>query len=105
MNTSACHAVIAIVTSSGGSKKLGILDQRHDAVDDIVRARRVPSPQLLGSPERRTLDLNALSDRGVTLVGRLSGLRDRTLQFSGSLTNLCASADLKLGRLLDAIDA
>src|SRR5690606_4616745 len=50
---------------------VGILDERYDEVDDIVRARRVPSPQLVGTPERATLDLNALSERGVELVGRL----------------------------------
>jgi putative flavoprotein involved in K+ transport len=84
--------------------RLGILDERYDEVDDIARARRVPSLQLLGSPERRDLDLNALSSRGVGLVGRLVGYRDGKLQFSGSLANLCAAADLKLNRLLDAID-
>jgi putative flavoprotein involved in K+ transport len=83
----------------------GILDQRYDEVDDLSRARRVSSPQLVGSPERLTLDLNALTDRGVRLVGRLAGLRDGKLQFSGSLRNLCALADLKLGRLLEAFDA
>ena len=39
----------------------GVLDQRYDEVDDIERARKVPSLQLIGSPERRTLDLNALA--------------------------------------------
>ena len=83
---------------------LGILDERYDAVDDIVRVRRIPSPQLIGSPERATLDLNSLTDRGVTLVGRLVGIQDGRAQFSGSLGNHCAMADLKLGRLLDSID-
>jgi putative flavoprotein involved in K+ transport len=83
---------------------LGILDERYDTIDDIVRARRVPSPQLIGTPERTTLDLNALVERGVTLVGRLVGMHDGKAQFSGSLPNHCAMADLKLGRLLDAID-
>ena len=82
----------------------GILDQRYDEVDDIDRARRVPSPQLAGSPDRSTLDLNALTDRGVRLRGRLVGVRDGMLQFSGSLRHHCVSADLKLGRLLDTID-
>jgi putative flavoprotein involved in K+ transport len=82
----------------------GVLDQRYDEVDDIVRARRVPSMQLAGSPERATFDLNALTSIGVTLVGRLAGIRDGNAQFSGSLRNKCALADLKLGRLLDAID-
>jgi putative flavoprotein involved in K+ transport len=82
----------------------GILDQRYDEVDDIVRARRVPSPQLVGTPERATLDLNLLRERGVNIVGRLVGVRDGVAQFSGSLRNHCAMADLKLTRLLDTID-
>ena len=82
----------------------GVLDQRYDEVDDIERARKVPSLQLIGSPERRTLDLNALGDSGVRLVGRLAGINDGRLQFSGSLANQCALSDLKLGRLLDVID-
>lgn len=82
----------------------GVLGERYDAVDDIVRARGVPSMQLAGSPERATFDLNALSAGGVTLVGRLAGIRDGHAQFSGSLRNKCELADLKLGRLLNLID-
>jgi putative flavoprotein involved in K+ transport len=82
----------------------GIHDERYDEVDDIVRARRVPSPQLVGSPERRTLDLNALIEQGVEVVGRLVGVNSGRLQFSGSLANHCAMADLKLNRLLERID-
>jgi len=33
-----------------------------DEVDDIARARRVPSLQLAGTPDRSTLDLNALTE-------------------------------------------
>ncbi|HSN70965.1 MAG TPA: NAD(P)-binding domain-containing protein [Steroidobacteraceae bacterium] len=83
---------------------LGVLDERYDEVDDIVRVRRIPSPQLVGTPERSTLDLNALSDRGVELVGRLVGVVEGRAQFSGSLPNHCSMADLKLARLLDRID-
>jgi len=82
----------------------GVLDQRYDEVDDLVRARHVPSMQLVGSPGR-TLDLNALTSAGVRLAGRLAGIQDGVAQFSGSLPNVCALADLKLNRLLDTIDA
>ncbi len=82
----------------------GVLDERYDEVDNIVRARRVPSLQLDGSPERATLDLNALTGIGVKLVGRLAGIGDGKAQFSGSLRNLCALSDLKMDRLLDTID-
>ena len=82
----------------------GVLDQGYREVPDIVRARRLPSFQLIGSPERRTLDLNRLSGMGVELVGRVVGAYHGRLQFSGSLSNYCALADLKLNRLLDLID-
>ena len=82
----------------------GVLDERYDEVDDIVRARRVPSMQLAGSDERVSFDLNALSALGVKLVGRLAGINDGRAQFSGSLRNKCELADLKLGRLLDTLD-
>ncbi len=55
----------------------GVLDERYDEVDDIARARRVPSLQLAGTPDRSTLDLNALTDIGVRLVGRLAGIARR----------------------------
>jgi putative flavoprotein involved in K+ transport len=83
---------------------IGMMDERYDEVDDIVRARRLPSLQVVGTPTRTTLDLNALTSVGVRLVGRLAGISDGRAQFSGSLRNVCALADLKLGRLLDAVD-
>jgi putative flavoprotein involved in K+ transport len=84
----------------------GVLDERYDEVEDIARARRVPSLQLAGTPDRSTLDLNALTDIGVRLVGRLAGITaDGKAQFAGSLRNTCALSDLKMGRLLDLIDA
>jgi putative flavoprotein involved in K+ transport len=79
----------------------GVLDERYDQVDDIVRARNVPSLQLAGYPERRTIDLNSLTAIGVKLVGRLAGINGGKAQFSGALRNHCAMADLKTARLLD----
>jgi putative flavoprotein involved in K+ transport len=85
-------------------KVTGVLDQCIYEVDDVNRVRRVPSPQLIGSDEHRTVDLNVLSQQGVELVGRLHGIRDGSLQFSGSLRNVCKLADLKMNRLLAGID-
>ena len=86
----------------------GVLNDRYDEIDDIVRARNVPSLQLAGSPERRTVDLNSLTRIGVKLIGRLVSvsisISDGKAQFSGSLRNQCALADLKMTRLLDRID-
>jgi putative flavoprotein involved in K+ transport len=83
----------------------GILDQRYDQIEDLARARNVPSLQLAGYPDRRTLDLNSLTALGVKLVGRLAGIRDGTALFSGGLANQAALSDLKMNRLLDTLDA
>ena len=82
----------------------GVLDEPYDQVDDVTRARSLPSFQLVGSPARATIDLNALRDLGVRIVGRVAGLRDGTALLSGSLRNQCTLADLKLARLLDSVD-
>jgi len=82
----------------------GVWDQRYDEVDDLTRARRLPSPQLAGTPERTTLDLTALASMGVELVGRWAALRDGRALFSGGLRNMFSLADLKLRRLLDTFD-
>jgi putative flavoprotein involved in K+ transport len=82
----------------------GLQDEQYDEVDDINRARSVPSLQLTGSATRQTLDLNALTDQGVRLVGRLAAIRDGTALFSGSLRNQCSLSDLKMNRLLNTID-
>jgi putative flavoprotein involved in K+ transport len=82
----------------------GVSDETYTEVDDIVRARNVPSPQLIGTPERVTIDLNSLTSIGVKLIGRVAGINGGKAQFSGSLRNLCALADLKQARLLGTLD-
>ena len=82
----------------------GVWDQRYDEVDDLTRARRLPSPQLVGTPERSTLDLNELASMGVELVGRWAAVRDGRALFSGGLRNVFSLADLKMARLLDTFD-
>jgi putative flavoprotein involved in K+ transport len=84
--------------------RCGIHDERYDEVEDINRGRRLPSPQLVGSHDKRILDLNSLTDHGARLTGRLMGVRDGVAMFSGSLKNVCALADLKMQRLLKTID-
>ncbi len=82
----------------------GVWDQRYDEVEDLTRARRLPSPQLVGTPERMTLDLNALVSMGVELVGRWAAVRDGRALLSGGLRNVFSLADLKMERLLDTFD-
>lgn len=83
---------------------IGLMDLAYDQVDDVTRARRLPSLQLIGTLERRSIDLNTLQEQGVEVVGRLVGLAQDKVQFSGSLQNQCAMADLKMNRMLAAID-
>lgn len=83
---------------------VGFLDLGIDEVDDATRARHVPSMQLIGSPNRQTISLNSLQALGVKITGRLTGLSGTKAQFSGSLANVCALADLKMNRLLQSID-
>ncbi len=82
----------------------GLWDQRYDEVEDLARARRLPSPQLVGTPERTTLDLNALAALGVEVVGRWAAVRDGRALFSGGLRNVLGLADLKMERLLGTFD-
>lgn len=84
--------------------RVGLLNEGYREVDDIQRARRVPSAQLVGGDSGSTLDLNSLSEGGVKLVGRLSSIHSDTLHFSGALPNVCKLADLKMNRLLRGID-
>jgi putative flavoprotein involved in K+ transport len=82
----------------------GVWNQRYDEIDDLERARNLPSPQLIGTPERASLDLNVLRAAGVEIVGRLAAIREGRALFSGGLRNQFALADLKMQRLLDTFD-
>jgi putative flavoprotein involved in K+ transport len=82
----------------------GLLAERYDEVDDLTRARHLPSPQLTGTPEAVTTDLNTLTELGIRIVGRLGRITDGVAQFSGGLHNTCALADLKMNRFLNRAD-
>jgi putative flavoprotein involved in K+ transport len=82
----------------------GLLAEGYDEIDDITRARHLPSPQLTGAPFAVFSDLNTLAERGIRIVGRLGRIADGVAQFSGSLANTCALADLKMNRFLDRAD-
>jgi putative flavoprotein involved in K+ transport len=82
----------------------GLLAERYDEIDDLTRARHLPSPQLTGTPGAAMTDLGMLMARGVRIVGRLGRVVDGVAQFSGSLPNTCALADLKMNRFLKRAD-
>ena len=84
--------------------RIGQLDERWNEVDDLQRARRHASVQVVGSEDRHEVDLPSLLRFGVTLVGRLMAIRGRTAFCSGGLGSVVSNADLKQARLLRRID-
>jgi putative flavoprotein involved in K+ transport len=88
----------------GWLDRIGQLDERWDEVEDIQRARRHASVQVVGSEDGREVDLHSLQDLGVQLVGRLMTIRGTRALCSGGLGSLVANADLKEARLLRRID-
>jgi len=82
----------------------GLLAERYDQIDDLTRARHLPSPQLTGITPTTMTDLNSLTALGIRILGRLGRITDGTAQFSGSLANTCALADLKMNRFLTRAD-
>ena len=84
---------------------LGVLDESAEEVSNLALARRLPSTQLVGRPDKATLDLPALLARGVRLAGRLIGAKGSRLSFATDLAEKAAAADARLVHLLRRIDA
>jgi putative flavoprotein involved in K+ transport len=84
---------------------MGVLDETTREVDDLGAARRQPSLQLVGTPDKVTLDLPALERRGVRLAGRLAGAAYGRIHFEDDLVAHTAAADVRLARLLQRIDS
>ncbi len=79
----------------------GMLDE---SVNDVPDRHHPPSMQLVGTPEHRTLDLNALQDLGVTITGRMVGIDDRRALVDDQLERYCIEADAALFGVLSRID-
>ena len=84
---------------------IGVLDETAEQVRDLAQARAQPSLQLVGRPDRRSLDLGVLRDMGVRLLGRAAGIDGGMLHLAGDLAQTAAAAQRTLGRLLARIDA
>jgi putative flavoprotein involved in K+ transport len=83
---------------------MGIFDQSTKDVYDIEISRRQPSLQLVGRPDRTTLDLPIAQERGVRLVGRAISADGSHVRFADDLVAHTAGADVRLARLLQRID-
>jgi putative flavoprotein involved in K+ transport len=82
----------------------GILEDDAVTASELDAARWQPSMQLVGRPERSNLDLRALSDLGVQVVGRVAGIRGAVLQLDDNLAEAVESSHGRMERLLRRID-
>jgi putative flavoprotein involved in K+ transport len=84
--------------------RAGMLDATSESVFDLEASRETPSFQLVGRPDRATLDLERLRRSGVIVTGRLAAIDGHRLLFDDDLVKTTAAADLKLANLLLRLD-
>lgn len=89
----------------GWLDRVGFLAEPADPARDLSAARAQPSFQLIGSAERRSIDLGTLRAAGVRLAGRFAAFDGDVARFASDLGESIAAAQSKLDRLLDRIDA
>ncbi|WP_409330569.1 NAD(P)-binding domain-containing protein [Trujillonella humicola] len=85
-------------------ESVGALDRSVDDVDDLARALREPSLQLVGRSGGVDLDLGTVTAAGVRVTGRLTAIQDGVATFAPSLAGSVAESDRRLAALLDRID-
>jgi putative flavoprotein involved in K+ transport len=84
--------------------RIGALDRTIGDVPELARARAQPSMQLIGSRDRRGLDLGVLYARGVRILGRGVTADGAVMRFRDDLPETVAAAQRTLKRLLARID-
>jgi putative flavoprotein involved in K+ transport len=89
----------------GWLERIGLLDESADRVRDLAQARSQPSLQLVGRPDRRSIDLASLQRQGVRLLGHATGVAGSVLRLRDDLAETTAAAQRTLERLLARIDA
>jgi putative flavoprotein involved in K+ transport len=85
--------------------RMGVLAERTRDLADPEAARRQPSLQLAGRPDRANIDLATLQGIGVKLVGRVVAAEGNAIEFADDLASSVALAELKQRHLLARIDA
>lgn len=88
-------------------ESIGRLARTIDDVPDPAAARREPSMQLIGhrpGERPREVDLPTLQGAGVRLLGRFDGMDGSRARFRRDLADTAGAADLRMHRLLDAVD-
>ena len=83
---------------------MGVFDESITDVFDPAVSRGQPSLQLVGRPDRATLDLPALRERGIRLTGRVTGAAGGRVFLADDLVAYTVAADARLARLVQRID-
>jgi putative flavoprotein involved in K+ transport len=83
---------------------LGVLNQSADTVHAIEVSRQQPSLQLVGRPDRASIDLATLWKHGVRLVGRVRDAAGHTVSLADDLIETTAAADIKMADVLSRVD-
>jgi putative flavoprotein involved in K+ transport len=83
---------------------IGHLDKTIDEMPDRTLARREPSAQLVGGPDRRALDLATLQAAGVQVLGRVTAVDGHRVRLAPDLPATVAAAEARQRRLLGRID-
>jgi putative flavoprotein involved in K+ transport len=85
-------------------ERIGIFAATQDDVYDVEVSREQASLQLVGRPDRTSIDLALLKELGVEVTGRLRAFERRRAAFADDLVATTAAADVKLAQLLQRID-
>jgi putative flavoprotein involved in K+ transport len=85
-------------------ERLGTFARTIGEVADPHEARWEGSVQLVGSPDRRDVDLATLQGNGVRLAGRLCRVDGQRAVFGADLSATAEAADQRMRSLLDEID-
>jgi putative flavoprotein involved in K+ transport len=85
--------------------RMGVLAERTRDLANPEAARRQPSLQLAGRPDRANIDLATLQGIGIKLVGRVAAAEGNAIEFADDLASSVASAEVKQRHLLARIDA
>lgn len=84
---------------------MGVFDDTVESVANLRASRAMPSMQLVGRSDRRSLDVAALRRQGVRLAGRVTAAEGGRVWTDDEIIATTVASDLKLAQLLGRIDA
>jgi putative flavoprotein involved in K+ transport len=84
---------------------MGVLSEPASQAWDLNASRRQTSLQLIGSDDRRSLDLNTLQGQGVRVAGRAIGVDGGRVYLADDLAATTERAEARMGEQLDRVDS